>query len=213
MVGAGSHFTLRHMHVLYRRKAAWPHLSNQHLIEQYTQSPPVHGSSVGCVCEHFRCQELRSSAECAGPVPIAHPWVGWRARPCEPTVARGSRSMRYSKHPASPTPSQYGVTQMGLELANYPEAARVSRWLTAKPIEKKMSSDHPGTAAPDGSPPPIPLIPGLQPLTLLAEAKVCDLDLALSIQEQIVQLQVPGEWGVRGCKEGDWVGIRALCRA
>lgn len=87
---------------------------------------------------------------------------------------------------------------MGLELVNYSDAARVSRWLAAKPIEKKMSPDHLGTAAPEGSPPPIPLIPGLQPLTLLAEAKVCDLDVALSIQEQIVQLQVPGEWGCQG---------------
>lgn len=70
--------------------------------------------------------------------------------------------------------------------------------LTAKPIEKKMSPDHLGRAAPEGSPPPISLIPKLQPLTLLAEAKVCDLDVALSIQEQIVQLQVPGEWGCQG---------------
>lgn len=106
--------------------------------------------------------------------------------------------MRYSKYPSSPTPNQDGATQTGLELVNYPEAARVSRWLTAKPTEKKMSSDHRGTAAPEGSPPPSPLIPGLQPLTLLAEAKVCDLDVALSIQEQIVQLQVPGEWGCQG---------------
>lgn len=106
--------------------------------------------------------------------------------------------MRYSKYPSSPTPNQYGVTQVGPELVNSPETARVSRCLTAKPIEKKRSPDHLGATAPEGSPPPIPLIPGLQPLTLLAEAKVCDLDVALSIQEQIVQLQVPGEWGCQG---------------
>lgn len=126
-----------HMHVLYRKKKEpRPHLPNQHLIEQHAQSPPVHRSRVRCVCQHFGRQELWGSTECAGPVSIAHPWVGWKARPCEPPVAGGV--VEHETHQTvSPTPNQYRVTQGGGA-----EALRVSMCLQAKPREKKMSPDH-----------------------------------------------------------------------
>ena len=52
------------------------HLSHQHLIDEDPQAPPVHCSGVRGVGQDLRGQELWSTTERTGPVPIAHPYRG-----------------------------------------------------------------------------------------------------------------------------------------
>lgn len=70
-------------------------------------------------------------------------------------------------------------------------------WPRQPPHPRVRVGGNPGRACNSIPSPTLsnPQRPALQipapPLTLLAEAKVCDLDIALGVQEQIVQLQVP----------------------
>lgn len=50
----------------------YSHLSNQHLVDKYSEPPPVNCSGVWCVCQHFWGQELRGPTEGTSPVPKSH---------------------------------------------------------------------------------------------------------------------------------------------
>lgn len=55
-----------------RSSSLHSYLTDQHLIDEHPEPPPVHGSGVWRVGQHLRGQKLRGPTECAGPVPKTH---------------------------------------------------------------------------------------------------------------------------------------------
>ena len=50
------------------------HLANQHFENEDAKAPPVHGSRVRWICQHFGSQELRCPTEGARSVTETHPF-------------------------------------------------------------------------------------------------------------------------------------------